>query len=84
MTKTTTTDHPPFCTTSSLNCTQLYRVKTIFWTEATRWVFAPSSADAIDAAEREYQERGRENFLVIGEGLDHSEVTHHIEVGGCA
>jgi hypothetical protein len=84
MTQTTSPYQSPYLTTSSLPCSQLYRVKTIFWTEATRWVFAPSSADAIEAAEREYQERGRENFLVIEEGLDHSEVTHHIEVGGCA
>jgi hypothetical protein len=72
------TPYPP------LHCAHLFRVKTIFWTEATRWVFAPSRAEAIEAAEREYHERGRENFLITGEGLDHSKVTDHIEVGGCA
>lgn len=68
----------------TIPCSTLYRVEMILWTEATRWVFARSRADAIEAAEDEFARFGRRNFQIAGEGIDRSEVTHALQIGGCA
>lgn len=78
------TEHRITLPAPTIPCSTLYRVEMILWTEATRWVFARSRADAIEAAESEFERLGRRNFQIAGEGIDRSEVTHAFQIGGSA
>lgn len=78
------TTHLTILPTPTIPCSTLFRVDMILWTEATRWVFARSRSDAIEAAEDEFARIGRRNFKIAGEGIDRSEVTHALQIGGCA